>query len=148
MAPLYGRTNTAISGQIAIMGYHTEGLIDTGASVSCVSHALWKARQAQWGPLQPLPTAVLGADGAPLNISGVTRPLPVTWGNRQTSATFVVIKGLARPQVILGMDLMPEFQVLIDTQLREACPKDDPMLANPATVHQLQKIPPGSVLHV
>ena len=60
----------------------------------------------------------------------------------------MVIKGLARPQVILGMDLMPEFQVLVDTQLREARPKDDPVLANPATVHQLQKIPPGSVLHV
>ena len=134
MAPIYGRQNAAIAGQISIMGHKVLGLVDTGATVSCVSHALWKTRQEQWGPLRPPPTTVLGADGAPLNITGITRELPVTWGTQQTSASFIVVKGLEKPQVILGMDILAEFKVTINTHLREALPQDNPRLTVAATI--------------
>ena len=148
MAPVYGRRNTAISGQVLIMGQPVEGLIDTGASVSCISHELWRKNRRKWGSLDPLPTAVLGADGSPLDISGITRALPVEWGGKQVSATFMVVRGLARPQALFGMDILPEFQILIDTQHLQAQPRDHPPPRTTATISHSQKIPPMSVLRV
>ena len=96
----------------------------------------------------PPPAVTPGADGSPLDIAGTTRPLPVTWGNKQMSATFLVVWGLQQPQTLLGMDLMPEFQILINIQQRRTQPHSFFKDLIPATVHQLQKILPMFPCHI
>ena len=42
-----------ITGQLTLEGIPVHGLVDTGASVTCMGFLLWWRYRAQWGPLKP-----------------------------------------------------------------------------------------------
>ena len=69
-----------ISGLLSIEGIPVKGLVDTGASVTCLGFAIWWRYRAQWGALKPFTSAVHGAHGKPLHIAGKTEHLDIQWG--------------------------------------------------------------------
>ena len=53
VAPVGCAVALPISGQLSIAGIPVLGLIDTGASVTCLGFAIWWRYRTQWGALKP-----------------------------------------------------------------------------------------------
>ena len=60
-----------ISGQLTVEGIPVLGLVDTGASVTCMGFNIWWRYRAQWGALKPFEGTLHGAHGKPLQIAGI-----------------------------------------------------------------------------
>ena len=104
MAPVGCSVPPPISGQLTIEGIPVLGLVDTGASVTCLGFAIWWRYRTQWGALKQFEGAVHGAQGKPLNIAGRTEHLDIQWGEARGRASFIVILGLESPPCLIGMD--------------------------------------------
>ena len=122
MAPVGCAVAPPISGQLTIEGIPVLGLVDTGASVTCLGFAIWWRYRAQWGALKQFEGAVHGAHGKPLNIAGRTEHLDIQWGEARGRASFIVIVGLESPPCLIGMDIMRPLRVHIDVTNSTAKP--------------------------
>ena len=107
------------------------GLVDTGASVTCLGFAIWWRYRAQWGALKPFENTVHGAHGKPLHIAGRTEHLDIQWGEARGRASFIVIVGLESPPCLIGMDIMRPLRVRIDVTAGTATPAQP----DPQTIH-------------
>ena len=105
-----------------IEGIPVLGLVDTGASVTCMGFAIWWRYHAQWGALKQLDGTVHGAHGKPLQIAGKTQHLDIQWGEARGRASFIVIVGLESPPCLIGMDIMRPLRVHIDVTNGTATP--------------------------
>ena len=133
-----------ISGKLSIEGIPVLGLVDTGASVTCLGFAIWWRYRSQWGALKPFESTVHGAHGKPLNIAGRTEHLDIQWGEARGRASFIVIVGLESPPCLIGMDIMQPLRVRIDVTEGTATPaQPDPQTIhlNAAQTRQPQKRP-------
>ena len=120
-----------ISGLLSIGGIPVKGLVDTGASVTCLGFAIWWCYHAQWGALKPFTSTVHGAHGKPLHIAGRTEHLDIQWGEARGRASFIVIVGLESPPCLIGMDIMRPLRVRIDVTEGTATPAQP----DPQTIH-------------
>ena len=120
-----------ISGLLQIEGIPVRGLVDTGASVTCLGFAIWWRYRAQWGALEPFTSAVHGAHGKPLHIAGRTRHLDIQLGEARGRASFIIIVGLESPPCLIGMDIMRPLRVRIDVTEGTATPAQP----DPQTIH-------------
>ena len=107
------------------------GLVDTGASVTCLGFSVWWRYRAQWGPLKPFEGTVHGVHGKPLQITSKTQHLDKQWGEARSRACFIVIVGLESPSCLIGMDIMRPLRVRIDVTNGTATPAQP----DPQTVH-------------
>ena len=131
VAPVGCAVALPISGQLSIEGIPVLGLVDTGASVTCLGFAIWWRYCAQWGELKPFESTVHGAHGKPLNIAGRTEHLDIQWGEAWGRACFIVIVGLESPPCLIGMDIMRPLRVHIDVTNGTATPAQP----DPQTIH-------------
>ena len=122
MAPVGCAVVPPISGQLSIEGIAVLGLVDTGASVTCLGFAIWWRYRAQWGALKQFEGTVHGAHGKPLNIAGRTEHLDIQWGEARGRASFIVIVGQESPPCLIGMDIMRPLRVHIDVTNSTATP--------------------------
>ena len=120
-----------ISGQLTVEGIPVLGLVDTGASVTCLGFSIWWRYRAQWGALKQFEGAVHGAHGKPLQIAGKTQHLGIQWGEARGRASFIVIVGLESPPCLIGKDIMRPLRVHIDVTNGTATPAQP----DPQTVH-------------
>ena len=130
MAPVGCAVAPPISGQLTIEGIPVLGLVDTGASVTCLGFAIWWRYRAQWGALKQFEGTVHGAHAKPLNIAGKTAHLNIQWGEARGRASFIVIVGLSRLHVF-EMDIMRPLRVHIDVTNGTATPAQP----DPQTIH-------------
>ena len=127
MAPVGCAVAPPISGQpISVLG-----LVDTGASVTCLGFAIWWRYRAQCGALKQFEGTVHGAHGKPLNIARRTEHLDIQWGEARGRASFIVIVGLESPPCLIGMDIMRPLRVHIDVTNGTATPAQP----DPQTIH-------------
>ena len=131
VAPVGCAVTPPISGLLSIEGIPVEGLVDTGASVTCLGFTIWWRYRAQWGALKPFTSTVHGAHGKPLHIAGRTEHLDIQWGEARGRASFIVIVGLESPPCLIGMDIMQPLSVLIDVTEGTATPAQP----DPQTIH-------------
>ena len=131
MAPVGCAVEPPISGLLQIEGIPVRGLVDTGASVTCLGFAIWWRYRAQWGALDPFTSTVHGAHGKPLHIAGRTRHLDIQWGEARGRASFIIIVGLESPQCLIGMDIMRPLRVRTDVTEGTATPAQP----DPQTIH-------------
>ena len=120
-----------ITGQLNLEGMPVLGLVDTGASVTCMGFSVWWQYRTQWGPLKPFEGLVHSAHGKPLQIAGKTQHLDFQWGKARGRACFIVIIGLKSPPVLIGMDIMWPLRVCIDVINGTATPAQP----DPQTIH-------------
>ena len=97
MAPVTQFPGITLCSQLRLNGVEVEALIDTGASVSCISENLYQRHRKAWGPLQGLTGQLKGADGQGLGTEGITNPLDMRWGGHVCRGEFVVLKGKGTP---------------------------------------------------
>ena len=97
MTPIGCAVGPPITGQLNLEGIPVLGLVDTGASVTCMGFSVWWQYHTQWGPLKPFEGVVHGAHGKPLQIAGKTQHLNLQWGEARGRASFIVIIGLESP---------------------------------------------------
>ena len=151
MTPVGCAVGPPITGQLTLEGIPVLGLVDTGASVTCLGFSVWGRYRAQWGPLRQFEGTVHSAHGKPLQIAGKTQHLDLQWGEARGRACFIVIVGLESPPCLIGMDIMRPFRVHIDVTNGTATPAQP----DPQTVHlnaaqsqqQRKKMPlPGTEL--
>ena len=69
------RVGPPITGQLTLEGIPVLGLVETGASVTCMGFNIWWRYRAQWGALKQFEGTVHGAHGKPLQIAGKTQHL-------------------------------------------------------------------------
>ena len=138
MTPVGCAVGPPITGQLTLEGIPVLGLVDTGASVTCMGFSVWWHYRAQWGPLKPFEGVVHGAHGKPLQISGKTQHLNLQWGEARGRACFIVILGLESPPCLIGMDIMRPLRVRIDVTNGTATPAQP----DPQTIHL--NAPPNS----
>ena len=131
VAPVGCAVAPPISGLLSIEGIPVRGLVDTGASVTCLGFAIWWRYRAQWGALKPFTSAVHGAHGKPLHIAGKTEHLDIQWGEARGRASFIIIVGLESPPCLIGMDIMRPLRVRIDVTEGTATPAQP----DPQTIH-------------
>ena len=146
-APVRCAVAPPISGLLQIEGIPVEGLVDTGASVTCLGFAIWWRYRAQWVSLEPFTHPVRGAHGKPLQIAGKTQHLDIQWGEARGRASFIVIVGLESPPCLIGMDIRRPLRVRIDVTEGTATPAQpdpQPIHLNAARTQPPQKKPlPG-----
>ena len=131
MTPTGCAVGPPITGQLNLEGIPVLGLVDTGASVTCMGFSVWWQYRAQWGPLKPFEGVVHGAHGKPLQIAGKTQHLNLQWGEARGRACFIVIIGLESPPVLIGMDIMRPLLVRINVTNGTATPAQP----DPQTIH-------------
>ena len=131
MTPVGCSVGPPITGQLNLEGIPVLGLVDTGASVTCMGFSIWWQYCTQWGPLKPSEGIVHGAHGKPLQITGKTQHLNLQWGEARGRASFIVIIGLESPPVLIGMDIMRPLRVNIDV----TCGTATPAQPDPHTIH-------------
>ena len=131
MAPVGCAVAPPISGQLSIEGIPVLGLVDTGASVTCLGFAIWWRYRTQWGALKQFEGMVHGAHVKLLNITGRTEHLDIQWGEARGRASFIVIVGLESPPCLIGMDIMRPLRVHIDVTNGTATPAQP----DPQTIH-------------
>ena len=131
MTPVGCAVGPHITGQLTLEGIPILGLVDTGASVTCLGFSIWWCYRAQWGPLKPFEGTVHVAHGKPLQIAGKTQHLDLQWGEARGRACFIVIVGLESSPCLIGMDIMRPLCVRIDVTNGTATPAQP----DPQTVH-------------
>ena len=131
MTPVGCAVGPPITGQLTLEGIPILGLMDTGASVTCLGLSVWWHYRAQWGPLKPFEGTVHGINGKPLQIDGKTQHLDLQWGKAHGRACFFIIVGLESPPCLIGMDIMRPLRVRIDVTNGTATPAQP----DPQTVH-------------
>ena len=131
MTPVGCAVGPPITGQLTLEGIQVLGLVDTGASVTCLGFSVWWRYRTQWGPLKPFEGTVHGAHGKPLQIAGKTQHLDLQWGEARGRACFIVIVGLESPPCLIGMDIMRPLWVRIGVT-NETATRSQP---DPQTVH-------------
>ena len=143
MTPVGCAVAPPITGQLTLEGIPVLGLVDTGASVTCLGFSVWWRYRAQWGPLRQFEGTVHGTHGKPLQIAGKTQHLNLQWGEARGRACFTVMVGLESPPCLIGMDIMRPLRVHIDVTHGTATPTQP----DPQTVHlnatQSRQKPPG-----
>ena len=123
VTPVRCSVGPPITGQLNLEGIPVLGLVDTGASVTCMGFSVWWQYRTQWGPLV--------VHGKPLQIAGKTQHLSLQWGEARGRASFIVIIGLESPPVLIGMDIMRPLRVNIDVTRGTATPAQP----DPQTIH-------------
>ena len=131
MTPVGCTVGPPITGQLTLEGIPVLGLVDTGASVTCLGFSVWWRYRAQWGPLRQFEGIVHGTHGKPLQIAGKTQHLDLQWGEARGRACFIEIVGLESPPCLIGMDIMRPLRVHIDVTNGTATPAQP----DPQTVH-------------
>ena len=148
MTPVGCAVGSPITGQLTLEGIPVLGLVDTGASVTCLGFSVWWRYRTQWGPLKPFEGTVHGAHGKPLQIAGKTQHLDLQWGEARGRACFIVIVGLESPPCLIGMDIMRPLRVRIDVTNGTATPaQPDPQIVhlNAAQQQRREKSLPKAV---
>ena len=143
MTPVGCAIGPPITGQLTLESIPVLGLVDTGASVTCMGFSVWWRYRAQWGPLKPFGGVVHGAHGKPLQIAGKTQHLDLQWGEACGCACFIVIIGLESPPCLIGMDIMRPLRIRIDVTNGTATPAQlDPQKIHLNAAQQQKTAPP------
>ena len=114
VTPVGCEVGPPITGQLTLEGIPVLGLVDTGASVTCLGFSVWWRYRTQWGPLKPFGGTVHGAHGKPLQIASKTQHLDLQWGEARGCACFIVIVGLEAPPCLIGVDIRWPLRIRID----------------------------------
>ena len=133
-----------ITGQLTLEGIPVLGLVDTGASVTCMGFLVWWQYRTQWGPLKPFKGVVHGAHGKPLQIAEKTQHLNLQCGEARGRACFIVIIGLESPPCLIGMDIVRPLSGRIVTNGTATPAQPDPQTVHLNAAQQQDSSPPAT----
>ena len=112
-----------ISAKVSIAGVEVVALVDTGATTSCCRWGWYKKWKSHLGSLRHSSTMVVGVGNVPIEVKGLSKPLMLQWDGIEGQCRLMVLTTLKDVDVILGMDVLSQFNVKIDSRNQIASPE-------------------------
>ena len=132
MAPGLGKTSDLIFVTVSIAGVEVVTLVDTGATTSCCRWDWYQKWKDHLGALIKSKVRIIGIGPDPIKVKGLTRPLTLHWDCVGGKFQLMILTALTNVDVVLGMDVLSQFDVKIDfkkqvaSPAREACTPLEP----------------------
>ena len=98
-------------------------LVDTGATTSCCRWGWYKKWKSHLGPLRHSTTMVVCVGNVPIEVKGLSKPLMLNWDSVEGQCQLMVLTTLKDVDVILGMDVLSQFNVKINSRNQVASPE-------------------------
>ena len=127
MAPGLGKASDLIFVTVSIAGVEVVALVDTGATTSCCRWEWYQKWKDHLGAVIKSKVRIIGVSHDPIKVKGLTRPLTLHWDGVGGKFQLMILTALTDVDVVLGMDVLSQFDVKIDfkkqvtSPAREAC---------------------------
>ena len=144
MTPNWPKTSKLIYQDIEIGQRPVRALVDSGAEATCCSLGWYERNKLALGGLLEARGRVVGVGNAPIPVTGRTQLVDLTWKTARTRISLLVIPTLETQDVILGMDLLRQLGVHIDTQKGTAEPTILPTFVKP---EETWRVPAASIVY-
>ena len=123
MAPVLDKASQLIVAKLTTAGVEVAALVDTGATMSCCWWGWYKKWKSHLGPLRHSSTMVVGIGNVPIEVKGLSKPLMLKWDSVEGQCQLMVLTSLKDVDVILGMDVLSQFDVKINSRNQVASPE-------------------------
>ena len=122
VAPVSDKASQLIVVKVTIAGVEVAALVDTGATTSCCRWGWYQKWKSHLGSLKQSSTMVVGVGNVPIEVKGLSKPLTLQWDNVEGQCQLMVLTTLTDVDVILGMDVLSQFGVKINSKEKTASP--------------------------
>ena len=108
-------------------------LVDTGATTSCCRWEWYQQWKDHLGDVRKSKVRIMGVGPDPIRIKGLTKPLTLLWDGVGGKFQLMILTALTDVDVVLGMDVLSQFDVKINFQkqvaslAREPCTPLEPV---------------------
>ena len=122
MAPVSEKSSQFILCRVKLAGIPVDELVDTGATASCCRWDWYQEKKSHLGPLRKTSKVVVGVENSPVQLNGVLGPVLLEWDQASGYFDLLVLPSLEDVDIIIGMDILSQLGVRIDTKLGSANP--------------------------
>ena len=126
VAPGLGKTSDLIFVTISIAGVEVVALVDTGATTSCCRWEWYQQWKDHLGDMIKSKVRIMGVGPDPIRIKGLTKPLTLHWDGVGGKFQLMILTELTDVDVVLGMDVLSQFDVKINFKKQVASPAREP----------------------
>ena len=126
MAPGLGKTSDLIFATVSIAGVEVVALVDTGATTSCCRWEWYQQWKDHLGAVIKSKVRIIGVGPGPIKIKGLTRPLTLHWDGVGGKFQLMILTALTDVDIVLGMDVLSQFDVKINFKKQVASPAREP----------------------
>ena len=126
MAPGLGKASNLIFVTVSIAGVEVVARVDTGATISCCRWEWYQKWQDHLGGVIKSKARIFGVGSDPIKIKGLTRPLTLHWDGVGGKCQLRILTSLTDVDVVVGMDVLSQFDVQIDYKKQVARPAREP----------------------
>ena len=126
VAPGLGKTSDLIFVTASIAGVEVVALVDTGATMSFCRWEWYQQWKDHLGTVVKSKVRIIGVGPDPIKIKGLTRPLTLHWDGVGGKFQLMILTALTDVDVVLGMDVLSQFDVKIDFKKQVASPAREP----------------------
>ena len=128
MAPGLGKMSDLIFVTVSVAGVEVVALVDTGATTSCCRWEWYQQWKDHLGAVIKSEVRIMGVDPDPIKIKGLTMPLTLHWDGVGGKFQLMILTALTDVDVVLGMDVLSQFDVKIDFKKQVFSPAREPEL--------------------
>ena len=122
ISPGLGKTSDLNFVTVSIVGVEVVALVDTGATTSCCRWEWYQKWKDHLGAMIKSKVRIIGVGPDPIKIKGLTRPLTLHWNGVGGKFQLMILTALTDVDVVLGMDVLSQFDVKIDFKKQVARP--------------------------
>ena len=123
MAPALDKASRLINVKVSIAAVKVVALVDTGATTSCCRWGWYKKWKSHLGSLRHSSMMVVGVGNVPIEVKGLSKPMMLQLDGVQGQCQLMVLTTLTDVDVVLGMDVLSQFDVKIDSRNQIAGPE-------------------------
>ena len=123
VAPVLDKASQLIVAKVTIAEVEVAALVDTGATTSCCRWGWYKKWKSHLGSLRHSSTMIVGVGNVPIEVKGLSKPLMLQWDGVEGQCQLMVLITLTDVDVVLGMNVLSQFDVKIDSRNQVASPE-------------------------
>ena len=101
-------------------------LVDTGSTMSCCRWEWYQQWKDHLGDVINSKVRIMGVGPDPIKIKGLTKPLTLHWDGVGGKFQLMILTALTDVDVVLGMDVLSQFDVKINFKKQIASPAREP----------------------
>ena len=121
-----GQTSDLIFVTVSIAGVEVVALVDTGATTSCCRWEWYQQWKDHLGDVIKSKVRIMSVGPDPIKIKGLTKPLTLQWDGVGGEFQLMILTALTDVDVVLGMDVLSQFDVKINFKKQVGRPAREP----------------------
>ena len=126
VAPGLGKKADLIFVTVSIAGVEVVAMVDSGATTSCCRWEWYQKWKDHLGAVIKSKVSVMGIAPDPTKIKGLTKPLTLHWDGVRGKFQLMVLPTIPDVDVVLGVDVLSQFNVQFDWEKQIASPYREP----------------------